>query len=344
MMMTLPYQVRLTNALLGASYPLLDGLYGQLFVSADRYDVALDMKEAYDLSVFKYNLSKGYRAGAMTWFSARERNSRSNISPTGIAGKLQYSLWQQHSLQEENSFSFESSIMKEQYDDYRFHQVDGRLLLGMSSPFYNRHDFHFSFGGSYLKPIGSNTDIPSFYLPAARVPGYSFFYKDEKIKYNEDGEPTTMIHDTLLFTGRAVLTGELSYRFPLWPGSINRKLSFVYFDMLYGVLNLSGGAGFGNPTDAWNFNRSDWLLSYGAEVRLETISFNNYPLALQFRWDYGADRAAPETFVDNREVILGGHRFAFSIGFSFDDWGLIPVVDYLSPARLRAAPAFRPNR
>jgi len=335
----LPYKIQLTNALLGASYPLLDGLYGQLFLGLDRYDVALDLTED-GFSVFSYNLSKGYRIGAMTWFAAQERNSRSNISPTGIAGKLQYSLWRQYSLKEENSFSTESSIMKELYDDYLFHLINGRLMLGMNSPVYPKHDIHFSFGGSYLKTVG-NQDIPSFYLPAAQVPGYTFYYKDEKVKINEFGDTTRVRYDTVLVTGRAVLSGELSYRFPLWPGRIDKKLGFLYFDMLYGALNVSGGAGFDDPGKALNFDRADWLLSYGAEVRLEALSFNNYPLAVKFRWDYGADKAEPHAFVDDRKVTLGGHRFAFSIGFNFDDWGMIPVVDYFSPARLQTTPSFR---
>ncbi|MDR3013751.1 MAG: hypothetical protein LBU70_11205 [Chitinispirillales bacterium] len=337
--LVLPYQIRLTNALFGISPPRGGPLNLQLFAGLDRYDVAIDMKEVYGLGVFNYNLSKGYRAGALAWFAAMASNSRSNISPTGIAGKVQYNLWKQHSLKEENSFSIESSIMKEQYDDYLFHQVDGRLLLGFPSPIYPRHDFHFSIGGSYLKPIGDQ-DIPSFYLPAARIPGYSFYFKHDKPRPEHD---TTQRQDTLLITGKAVLTGQFSYRFPLWPGRIDRKLGFLYFDRLYGALNLSAGAGFDNPGDV-SFNRPDWLVSYGTEVRLEAITFNSYPLALKFRWDYGADRATPEIFVDDREVILGGHRFTFSIGFNFDDWWTIPIIDYFSPARLRNSPGFRMGR
>jgi len=337
--LVLPYKIQLTNALLGASYPLADGgLYGQLFLGLDRYDVALDLEEAYDASVFTYNLSKGYRVGAMTWFNAQARNSRSNISPTGLAGKVQYNLWQQHSLKEENSFSTESSMMKELYDDYFFHQIDWRLLLGMNSPLYSKHDFHFSLGGSHLKTI-DNHDIPSFYLPAAQVPGYTFFYKDEKDKSADD--PTKVKYDTVLVTGKAVLTGEASYRFPLWPGRIDKKLGFIYFDMLYGALNFSAGAGFDDPNDILKFERGDWLFAYGAELRLEALSFNNYPLAVKFRWDYGADKAKPETFIDDREITLGGHRFAFSVGFSFDNWNTISIVDYFTPARLKTTPSLR---
>jgi hypothetical protein len=339
-MLTIPYKIQLTNALLGVSYPFLPGLYGKLFLGLDRYDVALDMETYGSNSVFSYNLSKGYRAGAMTWFSAQARNSRSNISPTGIAGQLQYNLWQQHSLKEENSFTTESSKMKENYDDYQFHLVDARLKLGFPSPIYSKHDFHFTLGGSLLEPVG-NREIPSFYLPAAIVPGYTYYYKSEK--YN-DTTMTAKKYDTVLVTGKAVLTGQASYRFPLWPGPIDKKLGFLYFDLLYGALNFSAGAGFDDPANDAIFERSAWLFSYGAELRLEAISFNNFPMAIGFRWDYGADKAEKEIFVDNRKVILGGHRFAFSLGFSFDNWGTVSVVDYRSPARLRNTPEFRINR
>jgi hypothetical protein len=340
MPVVMPYKVQLTNVLLNVSHPFGRILRGQLFAGYDRYDVALDMDEAYGLGVFPYNLSKGSRIGAMASFRTQARNSRSNISPLGLAGKLQYNLWQQRSLKEENSFSIEASGMKEQYDDYLFHLINGRFLLGMPFPVYPKHDLHFSVGGSYLKTI-NNHDIPTFYYPIARVPGYSYFYKDDKIKI-EYGDTSTIRYDTVLVTGKAVLTGEFSYRFPLWPKSIDKKFWFLYLDLLYGALNFSGGAGFDNPMDALDFNRSDWFLSYGAEVRLETISFSNYPMAFKFRWDYGADRATPETFVDNRPVTLGGHRFEFSLGFGFDnDWGMISVVDYFSPARFKSTPAFR---
>jgi len=330
--MVLPYRIQLTNAMFGVSHPLVDGIYGRLFLGLDRYDVALDLTEAYNEGVFGYNLSKGYRLGAMTWFSARGINSRSTISPTGIAAKLQYNLWRQYSLKEENSFTVESNMLKEQYDDYLFHLVDGRLLLGMNSPIYSKHDLHLSLSGSFLT-AADGKDVPSFYLPAAMVPGYAYFYKDRKAKV-EFGDTTWAKYDTVLVTGKAVLSGQLSYRFPLWPGSIDKKLGFLYFDKLYGALNFSAGAGFDDPGKIWDWDRKDWLFAYGAEVRLEALSFNNYPLCVGFRWDYGADRAGKETFVDDRKVVLGGHRFALSIGFDFDNWGTVGAPDYFRPTRM----------
>jgi hypothetical protein len=65
------------------------------------------------------------------------------------------------------------------------------------------------------------------------------------------------------------------------------------------------------------FNKSDWLSSVGAEVRLEALSFD-FPLAIKVRWDRGLNRVAP----------IGGDRFTLNIGFSFDNWEYIEEPDY----------------
>ena len=91
----------------------------------------------------------------------------------------------------------------------------------------------------------------------------------------------SVTYDTLQVTGKAVLSGTISYRFPLWPGLIDKKLSFLYLERLYGAINVSGGAGWDNPTDFFKFDRNDYLISYGAEVRLEGQLFSNLPLAIK---------------------------------------------------------------
>ncbi|MFP4162966.1 MAG: hypothetical protein ACLFQB_00910 [Chitinispirillaceae bacterium] len=320
-MEVLPYNIQLQNFLLSTSHDFTENLGVSLFTGFDMYDVSLDLEEAYGQGVFKYNLSKGYRVGAMAHMLMQMPNARSLISPTGMAAKLQYNYWNELSLKEENSFSTESSILKERYDRYRYHELKGQFKLGTPT-FIPRHDLHFDLSGSYIKPAG-NPEIPSFYLPVSQVPGYIYYYQDEKTRV-EYGDTNTVIHDTVLVSGKAVLNGELSYRFPLWPESIDKKLSFIYFDKLYGALNFAGGAGWDTPEDALEFKRSDWIFSYGAEVRLEALSFSTYPMALSFRWDNGPDRPSP----------IGGNRFSFSIGFSFDNWDMISVPDYSSKSNL----------
>ncbi len=330
MMQVLPYNIQLQNFLFSTSHQFGEVFGVHLFTGFDMYNVALDLEEVYDEGVFNYNLSKGYRVGAMTHMQSQMQNALSNISPTGLAAKLQYNFRNDLSLKEENSFSTDASILKERYDRYSYHELKGQIKMGMGT-FVNKHDLHLDLNGSYIKPI-SNQDIPSFYLPVSQVPGYTYYYKDEKTRI-EYGDTSTVIYDTVLVSGKAVLSGELSYRFPLWPKSIDKKFSFLYFDRLYGAVNVAGGACWDEPKDAIKFDRSDWILSYGAEMRLEALSFNSYPLALSFRWDHGADRPAP----------IGGNRFSLSVGFSFDDWDMMAVPDYSSPPKFRNGYSARPG-
>ena len=49
--------------------------------------------------------------------------------------------------------------------------------------------------------------------------------------------------DTVLVTGNAVVNGSVSYRFPLSPALIDKKLWIFYFEKLYGCLNMNYGIG-----------------------------------------------------------------------------------------------------
>jgi hypothetical protein len=82
---------------------------------------------------------------------------------------------------------------------------------------------------------------------------------------------------------------------------------------VYDVINYGGAAAVSDIKDLFKLTRDNILTYIGAEVRLEARTFSSYPLALSTRWDYGLDRKAP----------LGGSRFSFKIGFSFDDWDIL---------------------
>lgn len=326
--LNLPYNVRLHNFLFMVSHfqnaraftQTPQGLTFNLFTGFDRYNVALNLNDAYGAGIFKYNLSKGVRVGSMINHLSRVIDPRMSISPKGLAAKLQYDFWNQHSLKEENSFDTTSSYLKEEYDTYRFHQFNAKAYTGISAPWYGKHDLHLGLSGSYLLPVGDQ-QIPSFYQPAAWIPGYTYYYRySEEEQYGEEGNRRTVYYDTVLVSGKAVISGELSYRFPLWRGMINRRFFLLHYEHLYGAFNFSAGGGWNNPSDILELDRSDWIFAYGAEVRLEAISFNTYPVAMKFRWDYGADRPDP----------IGGHRFTFSLGFGFDSWGNVLYPDYHS--------------
>ncbi|HEX3018902.1 MAG TPA: hypothetical protein VHP36_01305 [Chitinispirillaceae bacterium] len=288
----------------------------------DLYDIRLLLD---NVTTFKYNLNKGYYAGTMATFAAQKPEAKSAISPSGIVAKLQYYFWDQHALKEENSFSTDDGFLKERYDDYQYHQITGHTKMGMPSPWYGRHDLHFDIMGTAIKVIKQDTPIPNFLLPATWIPGYSYYTRLKKIKSitkTPTGNDTARVdYDTALISGNTVIQGELSYRFPLWPKYlIDKKLGFIYLERLYGAINFGGGAAWNKPSDFLKFQREDWLLSFGLELRLEAQTFSNLPLALKIRWDNGLDRNAPQ----------GGNRFTFGISYDFDNWDMVLMPNYKS--------------
>lgn len=323
-MENLKYRLDLRNTNLQISH-FIDGNYQyggvpknqlalHLLGGLNRYDVNLLIPP-----VFNYNLAKGYRIGTMGTFSTVVIEPTRHISPRGIVAKLQYDLWNQYSLKEENSFDWSSSTPKERYDTYLFHQVTGHAKIGMGTPWYRKHTLHADLKGIWMDVLRQDTTFPSYFLPGAWLPGYAYYYRDTRIVQTEANPESRQDFDSLLVTGEMVLQGEVSYRFPLSPKLIDKKIGPFYLERIFGALNLNFGAGWDHPSDFFNYNRDDWLLAYGCEIRVEAITFNTYPFALKARWDYGADKPAP----------LGGHRFTLSIGYDFDNWGLILVPDYL---------------
>jgi hypothetical protein len=123
--------------------------------------------------------------------------------------------------------------------------------------------------------------------------------------------------DTVLVSGPVAAKVIGSYRFPLYPRSIDTHFWFLYFDKLYGAINFAAAAAWPTLKDARHFGKEDWLSSAGLELRLEALSFD-IPMAIKFRWDRGLNRPAP----------VGGNRYTLGIGFSFDNWDYIDEPDY----------------
>jgi hypothetical protein len=288
-----------------------------LLAGLDRYDVYMAWEK--DKHVFFYNIGKSYRAGAMATIMGQAVDSRSSISPRGLAARLQYNVRRLFSLTENNSLFVDSSgILKERYHRFLYHEANVHIKAGTEAPFFG--DLHFDLMGSVIKLIKQDTlAFPSFYLPLAWVPGYTYYFRDSMIKSIKDTSWATF--DTVLVTGSAVVSGALSYRFPLSPALIDKKLWIFYLEKLYGCLNFSGGAGVAYPSRLLKFKRDDWLLSWGAELRLQAQTFGGYPLAVSLRFDRGWDRPAP----------LGGNRFTLNVGFDFDNWYLTGLPDYRTP-------------
>ncbi len=324
-MQNLPYRVDLQNLTLQISH-FIDGDYElggipkrqlavHLLAGSDKYNVNLLLR-AFNLPVFTYCLSKGYRIGSMGTFSSVIIEPTSYIAPRGIIARLQYDLRKLYSLKDENSFD---SSGQERTDAYLYHQLMGHAKLGVRSPWSERQSLHVNLQSTIIDIIRQDTTFPSYQLPGAWVPGYSYYYRTKRTVEKNNGT-AEQLFDTLLVTGKAVVNGELSYRFPLSRKFMDKKIGVFYLERIYGAANLNFGGGWDKPSDFLKFTRDDWLFAYGLELRIEAISFSSYPFALKLRWDYGADRPSP----------LGGHHFTLAIGYDFDNWGTVLLPDYSS--------------
>jgi Tol biopolymer transport system component len=333
-MVAYKYAVTLRDFSLWGSHPIIDGINLHLVGSYNWYDgfILPDLSQGETIG-FSYNLAKGYRLGAFVSILAPEIDSRMSISPRGMYIKAMYNYWRQFLMNEENGIIFVNNIPQTNYDTYRYHDFGLRLKFGTSSPWYEKHDLYAEVNASALLPhqqllnrlYGTESavvNVPSYYKPVEWLPGYTYYYETKGLKRiptTDTVEPVK--YDTVLVTGNAVAAISLSYRFPLWPKPVmDKKLWFIYFDKLYGAVNFSSGAGWDKPSDIIKFRKENWLSSAGLELRLEAQSFE-IPLAIKVRWDRGLNRVAP----------LGGDRFTFGIGFSFDNWEYIDQPDYARP-------------
>jgi hypothetical protein len=273
-----------------------------------------------------YTYAKGYRLGAFVSSVKRNSDRYFWIAPRGLALKLAYDFYEQE-LQNSNE-SIDNEGFNVNSDFYRYHQISGSLSAGWKMPWSRKHRLYtnvFATGveltdrtASGLRERGLEPVLTSFYEPVTQLPGYAFYYRDTLESRSNTGRDS--IIDTVLVSGNALAAINLSYRFPLWPRSIDRKLGFIYFDNVFGAINASAGAGWYRARDVLEMRRDDWLTSIGAELRLEAVSFNRYPFMVSLRWDRGLDRAAP----------VGGDRFSLGIGFSFEDWGMLDRPDWFA--------------
>ena len=287
-----------------------DQLAVHLLAGLNRYDVLENISGPNGTGggYFGYNLGKEYRIGAMITAMEQAKDSRSSISPRGYAAKLQYSYWQLFSTNQDNPLSTNSNgELEENQYGFQYHEVIAHIKYGTAAPLFG--DLHFDLRGDAIDVVHRDTSaFPSFYLPVAWVPGYTFYYqKNDTV-------------DTVLVTGPIVVNGAVSYRFPLSPPLIDKKLWIFYFEKLYGCLNFSGGAGATSVSQLLDL--SHWVFSYGTELRLQATMFSGIPLAVSLRWDRGFTK----TIDDPQQN--GGDRYSLSVGFDFDDWGNVMLPDF----------------
>jgi len=332
-MQALHYAAMLRDLDLYTTQPFL-GMNLHFIASYNWYDgYMLTQQAGLSTEDFPYTLAKGYRFGTYATMLAPERDSRMVISPRGLYVKAAYYLRNQYLMNDTNGIILQDGKPIENYDTYLYHEINISLKMGMTSPWYDKHDFYAQFDYNSImlhqqlidninNTHSNNQNVPSYYKPITWMPGYTYYFETKQAKAGATGTDTIK-YDTVLITGNAVSMFSLSYRFPLWPKPmIDKKWGFLYFDKLYGAVNFSSGAGFNSFSDFTKFRKQDWLSSAGCELRLEAQSFG-MPLAISTRWDRGFNRPAP----------IGGNRFTLNIGFSFDNWEYIDVPDYHSPSK-----------
>jgi hypothetical protein len=280
-------------------------------------------------SFFSFNPIQGYRFAAFLTNITQHYRRTNDISPKGLYAKLLYNFYGQNLYNSDRGFIIKDNVEQPLYDKFFFHELTGSLKFGTPTPWYRKHDFYLELKATTTqlteacrKGLRENNvpeELPAYIKPAAWVPGYTFYYRDT-LKSTSGGDSLTF--DTILVSGNTLFQGMFSYRFPLWPGSIDKKLGWIYLNNLFGALNFYYGAGFDRPGNVFPLKREDWLLAVGGELRLDASSFSGYPLFVNIKCDYGLDRPAP----------IGGLHLMLGIGLSFDKWEYIDEPDFHHPA------------
>ncbi len=296
--MQLNYQLSLMDLGAGARYQLTPGqkihAFGDLF-SSQAY--------LYNVDYFPpYNYLKGWHAGLMWTFLQQGMNTASNIAPQGMYLKLKADRWHNELIREgtfSEAFTIENGAIVARMDEFDFNMVKADFKIGMPSPFYSKH-----FLGLAASAVGIDRPVHSFFEVGPLLKGY----------------PAFLNRDSLYVSGNKSLQMEVEYYFPICK-EINRAYGPLFLDQLYGM-------GFYEMGGAWNMNfrdlkniRPDSLLkSVGAELRLECLTYSMYPLSAYLRAAYPLDMTG--TFKERT-------RFQFGLSFTFDDWDLIDIPDYL---------------
>ena len=293
-----------------------------------------------------------FRVGGLLSYGNMPRYSASNvISPRGFTAQFQYDFNHGNFANTEEVIRIEDGRITNNNESYNFNAYKLSLFWGRPSWLISEKvDFALQFNASAVhetrstaeqirrnhaeNPRAFPNDLPDFFFPAQKVPGYSFSYRassTEQVLHDSNGVPYKIVEisqDSLVASNKVLLELHGSYRFPLTRSEgIARRFWIFYFDKLYGAVNFGGVMPSQSLRELQNKTIDDALLYAGAELRLSTITFNNYPLAFALRYDYGISRRAP----------VGGSRFALNVGFEFGNGMIIsqPNVNRYVPEIIR---------
>jgi hypothetical protein len=335
---TLDYSLQPKAVQLKLSYPV-NGINICYFSSYFLYKLQIAMGTSY----FNYIASTNMRNGILLHLDHMQSSARQPISPRGFAAKLQWEVNNATFVDQEEVLLIEDGKIKENSHPYLFNIFKGSVRYAKPTFVNANVDVEYSLDASYLH-VSQKTEsmidslynqalqkekydrnLPSLFVPAMQLPGYSYYYHADSTAHyltDEDGVPTDTVYtteDSVVVSGNAIVAGNISYRFPLLKKPISRKVGFIYFDRLFGAINGGGALTGDSFTGLPRKSLSDALFYYGAELRLRTITFSNFPLSLALRWDRGISKKVPEE--------ARGHRFSLNLGFSFDNWGIISEPD-----------------
>jgi hypothetical protein len=257
----------------------------------------------YNLDYFpEFSYLKGWRAGAMWTFLQEGRGSARDIAPKGIYAKIKADHWENELIKEgsfSEAFSVQSGHIVANMNSYPFNMVKASLKYGMPNPMYSKHVLGLQATGTVIdRPVHSYFEVGPF------LKGYPFLKNK----------------DSLFIAGNKAFQIEADYYFPIVK-EINKTISFLYFNQAYGLAFFEAGGAWNHSLEEMkNISKNDLFKSVGAELRLECVSQSSYPFATYLRAVYGMDNP-----IQNERT-----RYQFGISFSFDNWGLIDIPDYLS--------------
>jgi len=305
-----------------------------------RQNVRIDENEG-DRNMLYLFFSPAKLSRLGTWISygnTPRYTSSQAISPRGFNAQFQWDFNRGQYADEEEVIKIEDGKIVENNHPYNFNAYRFSLFWGSPSRLiHERVDFSLNLNATMVREtqrtIRRERDLPDFFFPATTVPGYSFSYRADSAEHvivGSDGQRRTVMtsEDSLTASGKVLLELHSAYRFPLTsPRGIGRKWWIFYFDKLYGAVNFGGALPANSLSALRNKTIDDALLYAGPELRLSTITFNTFPLAMSLRYDYGFNRSAP----------VGGGRVSFTLGFEFNNMitDARPKSSRFTPAILR---------
>ncbi len=213
------------------------------------------------------------------------------INPVGRRIRFSYR-YEMNEFNPDGEFVIENGLLVPKYKDFNFHRFDLQWMESIRLP-GGRHTLAANFRAATIPGPPVNYFFDFYAGGITGMKGYSFY----------------------TLAGNEVLTGALTYRFPIF-AEIGYRVGHILLDKLYGSLFFEAGDAW---TGSWSLDhlRRNLKRDAGFEIRLEAYSFSMYPTSIFFSGAYGLDDVTKEI---NGQSITNGHewRWYFGMLFTFD--------------------------